>query len=46
MDLELIWHNPNPEFLIKGGITTGAALYIVGNIADWVKVCKGNETEE
>ncbi|PMD13236.1 hypothetical protein NA56DRAFT_651932 [Hyaloscypha hepaticicola] len=46
MDLELIYHDPNPEFLIKGGVTIGAALHIVGDIADWVKICKQNETEE
>jgi hypothetical protein len=46
MDLELIYQNPNPEFLVKGGVTIGAALHIVGDIAHWVKMCKGNETEE
>jgi hypothetical protein len=46
MDLELIHQDPNPEFLIKGGVKRGAALHVVGDIEDWVKRCKRAETEE
>jgi hypothetical protein len=46
MSLELIYRDPNPEFLTLGGVTIGAALHIVGDIEHWVKMCKGYETEE
>jgi hypothetical protein len=46
MSLELIYRDPNPEFLTLGGVTIGAALHIVGDIEHWVKMCKGDETEE
>jgi hypothetical protein len=46
MSLELIYRDANPEFLIHGGVATGVALHIVGDIEDWVKMCKQNETEE
>jgi hypothetical protein len=37
MDLELIHQDPNPEFLIKGGVKRGPALHIVGDIEPWAK---------
>jgi hypothetical protein len=46
MDLELIHRDPDPEFLIKGGVKRGIALHIVGDIEDWVKRLKRTETEE
>ena len=46
MDLELIHRNPDPEFLIKGGVKRGIALHIVGDIEDWVKRLKRTATEE
>jgi hypothetical protein len=46
MDLELIYQDPNLEFLIKGGIKRGAALHVMGDIEDWVKRCKWAKTKE
>jgi hypothetical protein len=37
MDLELIHQDPNPEFLIKGGVKRGATLHVMSDIEDWVK---------
>jgi len=34
INLELIHQDPNPEFLIKGGVKRGATLHVVGNIED------------
>jgi intergrase/recombinase len=34
MSLELIYRDPNPDFLIHAGVPTGAALHIVGDIED------------
>jgi hypothetical protein len=34
MDLELIRRDPDPDFLIKGGVKRGIALHIVGDIED------------
>jgi hypothetical protein len=44
--LELIRRDPNPEFLIKGGVKRVAALYIIDDINKWVEVCKRARTEE
>lgn len=46
MSLELIYRDPNPEFLTLGGVIIEAAMHIVGDIEHWVKMCKGYETEE
>lgn len=46
MDVELIYLDPNPEFLVEKGIKSGAALHIVRDIEGWVKEPKRGETEE
>jgi hypothetical protein len=46
MDLGLIYQDPNPKFLIDGGVKRGAALHVVHDIEDWVKRVKRAETGE
>jgi hypothetical protein len=46
MDLELIRQDPDPDFLINGGVKRGIALHVVRDIEDWVKRHKRAETEE
>jgi len=46
MDLELIHQDPDPGFLIKGGVKRGIALHVVGDIEEWVKRLKRTETKE
>lgn len=37
IDLELIYQEPDPGFLITGGVKRGPALHIIHNIGKWVK---------
>ncbi|PQE03476.1 urea carboxylase protein [Rutstroemia sp. NJR-2017a BBW] len=46
MDLELIYQEPDPEFLITGGVKRGPALHIVRDIGKWVGECKRIRIDE
>jgi hypothetical protein len=46
IDLELIYQEPDPEFLIAGGVKRGPALHIVRDISKWVGECKRIRTDD
>ena len=46
MDLELLYQEPDPDFLIKGGVKRGPALHVVRDIGKWVRESKRVRTEE
>jgi hypothetical protein len=45
MTLQLIHRDPNPDFLITGGVKRGAALHVVNDIEEWFQQCKRVRTE-
>jgi len=40
IDLGLIYQDPDPQFLIDGGVPKGAALHIIHNIEEFVRGSK------
>ncbi|KAK8905634.1 hypothetical protein QC760_005556 [Botrytis cinerea] len=45
MNLQLLHWDPNPDFLVTGGVERAAALHIVNNIEEWFQQCKRVRTE-
>jgi hypothetical protein len=45
MTLQLLYRDPDPDFLIKGGVKRGAALHIVNDIELWLHKCKRVRTK-
>jgi hypothetical protein len=35
--LQLLYQDPNPDFLITGGVKRGVALHFVTDIEDWLQ---------
>ncbi|KAF8846810.1 hypothetical protein BDZ45DRAFT_709909 [Acephala macrosclerotiorum] len=46
MDLEILYQDPDPTFLIEGDVKRAPALHIVRDIGKWVQKSKRRRTEE